>query len=72
MAKNAEATKVWIGEDHFKHLEAIAEAASDLKLGNHDSEFAELNGGKDSLEWTLFQKVFAWESFASEHLSEEA
>jgi hypothetical protein len=57
--------EVSIGSDHLKLLEAVAEAASDLKLAKRDSDFAELNGGLDRLERILFDKTSSWEFFAS-------
>jgi hypothetical protein len=57
--------EVSIGSDHLKLLEAVAEAASDLKLAKRDSNFAELNGGLEKLERILFDRTSSWEFFAS-------
>jgi hypothetical protein len=57
--------EVLIGEDQLQKLEAVAEAASDLKLAHGDAEFARLNGGIDKLQRDLNAKVSEWESFMS-------
>lgn len=63
--RTEDVVEIMIGSDHLKLLEAIAEAASDLKLGKHDQDFAELNGGIEKLERALFDKTSSWEFFAS-------
>lgn len=55
--------EVMIGEDHLHVLEAVAQAASDLRLGKIDAEFADANGGVAKLETELFEKVSEWEAF---------
>lgn len=61
----ADEKEVSIGADHLKLLEAVAEAASDLKRAERDGEFAEMNGGIEILQSALFMKTAAWEVFAS-------
>lgn len=62
---------VSIGADHLRHLERVAEAASDLKRASHDAEFAAMFGGMDRLQADLFMHTASWEAFASANLSEE-
>lgn len=66
LSTDQEVAEVSIGKDHLRYLAAVAEAASDLKLGKRDGEFAELNGGVERLEGDLFLRVAAWECFMSE------
>lgn len=47
-------------------LRRIAESASDFRLGKCDPEFAEINGGLDSLYNTLAQHVGRYETWVSE------
>ena len=65
MSTDEQVAEVLIGADHLKLLEAVAEAASDLKLAQRDRDFAELNGGTEKLQRILFDKTASWEFFVS-------
>ena len=58
----SDAIDVTIGQDHLQALEAVAQAASDLRIGRHEPEFAEANGGMEKLERDLFDKVADYEA----------
>jgi hypothetical protein len=49
--------------DEIQVLREVAMAASDLQMAKRNSEFAELNGGVEALEQTLFEKTEAWQSY---------
>lgn len=60
-------SSISVALEEVDRLRAVAEAASDLKLAKWDKSFARVNGGINRLEQELFEKVGAWESWASEN-----
>lgn len=58
-------SEVWIGDDHLKKLQAVAESASDYFLATNNVEFAAINGGLAKLREILFAHTQEWERFMS-------
>ncbi len=66
MTSNNQLTKETVNAnlEEFDLLREVAEAASDMKLGEHNAEFRQLNGGPIVLRERLLNAVSKWEDWS--------